>query len=451
MCKGPLWKIHFIHSSSNPSNSPFLQVLTLTVYMMLYILGELRLSEFSKNPEALPLLLRFIYDYMADEGAEPALIQASSIFAKNRISTCWDSPEISIDIKSKVRELLLRLLFETKGEVPNAIYDSLATIAQLDYPGTWPNYLRDLSGKCQVLNIDHDLKLFRVLDSSFSFLRRAPKTDSILICVLEITNIFGHHFVQSLCKYSTSDYLQLLSDSSYKHIDLLTHVFSFYRSLISFDIPQFFIDNSLQIFNAIVSILSCWAHANEMSKKVREKYDKLIGSIAELCHHYALLFEDDFEKLPEIVELSISIVSTTSCKLDSTPLLIKFISSVVGKEILRASFLNSIEFILERVILSNLNFEESELHLIEDDPLEFVRGDIVVFSDENHLSHAIYTLIKCFMTNFPDRFSDISLSCVDSLIASSRSDWRSLEKAIRLFCFLSILEYSCEVMKAYLF
>jgi hypothetical protein len=373
--------------------------------------------------------------------AEPPIVHASCILVKNQIIKFWPSNVLSAEFRSSVRNGLLSIVFGAKASIPTSLIDAIQFIASKDYPDAWPTFLNDLRSKCHFEQPIHALRLFELLDAAFFFLRKGTKSDSLLVQILDLTNIFGLPLLS--CISNSRDFLLSadISGSFRHHMNILYHGFSFYRSLISFDIPQLFEDRSADLFTAIIDILS-----SSKEKQDAPIFDKLIGSISEVLCIYSTMFEEDFENLPEISRIVLSLVAKSQDnQLESTPSLIRFISSVVNKESVKSSFRDSLPLLLQFVVLPNLSMERFDVSSFENEPLDFVRNELACILEQTSLLNSIYCLTKALAESFSEQFTQLCEKLIQSLIGQPKSDWRSKEQAIRLFSIVGILEYSNEV------
>lgn len=117
---------------------------------------------------------------------------------------------------------------------------------------------------------------------------------------------------------------------------------------------------------------------------------------------------------------------------------LQFLSSVASSREHAQSFNNeqTLSQVVEKVILPNLSLRDSDIELLEDDPLEFIRRDLEG-SDGGTRRHAATEFLRQLMQQFERLVTEVVSRYIDHYIAEYSKDpknnWRSKDTAVYLF------------------
>ena len=401
--------------------------------------------EFARTENAIPELCRFVYRTMFDSKCYDDVFNCACVLLKNLIQKHWAEISPNEPRKDDARSLLLEILFKMPRKVPASLMECIRLVSESDYPKYWPSFLESLRASAESLDQSYPKNvtvLFSILDHCFEYLRRSSKTDLVIMEVIDITKMFGPQIVSNLTESKSF----LNDDTSSDRLRMVIHTLSLYRSIISFDIPQYFVDHSSELFQYFHYAL-CDLGTSQLLDEPR---DSIINSIMEILTLYANMFEDDIEILPTLAELSLSIIVVQSGRSSKSLIsTLRFISAIINKDSIRASFENSLELIVDKIIVPNLRNNEDDLELLDESPIEFVRS-MINFSPEDNLKDAVMSLIHSLIDVFPEKASVCMSNNVKSII-NSRSEQKQLAQAIKLFTSSYVLDYKPEVSRFFNF
>lgn len=357
------------------------------------------------------------------------MISAAAIFAKNQTLKHWSSSDLPESDRILIRGLIFESIFGTPATVPESLFSVAQYVSMQDFPSKWPTFLVDLKSKTDIHNPTSILRCYKILDTSFEYIRKLPKNNDSVRLVMEICNTFADHFV-ALIEMASGD-LSASSNATVR-LETLMHAFSFYRSIITFDIPQFFVDHSMRVFGTIVFILKCWNEGLPVMRSNAKLSDALLSNVFMTLNYYAGSFDEDLNSLPEITQQALSFaIANGGPKLEAMSLILRFLGLIVKKEAVGDGFKNSASLLLERVIVPNMTTSRAEVDLMKEEPLDFCRNDINALTDEDSMMSSVNFFMKSLIVGFPQKFSKAASELILLLIKSGTE--RELEQAVRLF------------------
>lgn len=370
------------------------------------------------------------------------MLSAGAIFAKNQIVRHWSVAQLSMEERTMIRSHILGIIFSRSSP---GVLEQIVAAAQFivleDFPSKWPSALDEIKSRIHIDDPQTIYRGFKLLDQSFEHIRKYPKCDESMIQVIQISECFASNIL-SIFDLSTRD-LTFSSDVSI-YLGLLAHTFSFYRSIITFDIPQYFVDNSAKVFRTIIFVLKCWNDSSSLVKNNKKQADTLLCNIMDVLIYYATCYEDDLECLPEITQLSLTIiVSNIGSTFGFIPFLLRFLSHVVKRDSVGDGFRDSASLLVEKVISPNLASSLSELEQMADDPIDYCREIQSSLTDEDSLLSAVSNLMRSMIACYPKEFSRASNEMIMALIDSGGDG--ALEQAIKLLSVCIFSEYDAQV------
>lgn len=396
--------------------------------------GERRLAVLGQSDMCLDMLLSFL------EGSsrlqlDPAVLSLAVVFLKNQVSTKWGSESLLPEKAGEVRQRLVSILF-LLGDIPRPYFEVLRAVAEKDYPHLWPSFIVELLAHCNKSNPEMLLRLFMVLDVAFEKFRQAEKTDDALLQTLDVVDKIGPLLLET-----TKSCIEFLSTEPQVggQYSLLARVLnaclSVYRSLLSYDIPQYFDDRRDDVFSNLENVLLLWARSSTQS--VRDiLFDPMLNCV-ELLIVYSTRYVEDLSRLKELAEVSLAILKMRdSDNLVVHSVLVRFIASIVGNDSVREIFRSHLDFVIRQVIFPLSTFSEEDLELLEEDPLEFARREQEQTSNDESVLNSTITLAASLSAIFPSEFHSRVLSMVSSALADNSTSASSKESAVLILALI---------------
>lgn len=166
------------------------------------------------------------------------------------------------------------------------------------------------------------------------------------------------------------------------------------------------------------------------------------AGIFEILQLWVQKYDDDFKPfVGQFIESSWSLLTTIGLEVKYDILVSKalqFLTAVTASVEHAQAFNNekTLEQIVERVILPNLTLRDSDLELLEDEPIEFIRRDLEG-SDSDTRRRASTDFLRSLMSKFENMVASVVLRYIEHYLSDYRqnptSKWRSKDTAIYLY------------------
>ena len=166
------------------------------------------------------------------------------------------------------------------------------------------------------------------------------------------------------------------------------------------------------------------------------------AGIFELLQLWAQKYDDDFKPfVGQFIESSWNLLTNIGLEVKYDILVSKalqFLTSVTASVEHAQAFNNeqTLGQIVERVILPNLTLRDSDLELLEDEPIEFIRRDLEG-SDSDTRRRASTDFLRSLMSKFEQMVASVVLNYIEHYLSEYRqspsSNWRSKDTAIYLY------------------
>jgi len=396
--------------------------------------------------------------------ADPAIRQAAAVHFKNIVKKGWDTDaedgNDGIDISDHDRTLIKQHLVELMCTVPHQLQaqcsEAISLIAAVDFPSKWDNLLPELVQKFNAPNPDVVNGVLLTANSIFKRFRYQQRSDSLyadIIYVLEkiqapLLTLF-RSTGQAVEAYA-NDKIQLRP-----RITALRTMCRIFFSLNFQDLPEYFEDHMSEWMEEFSKYLN---YNNPLLTDKNEEdepspIDDLQAAIVENLHEYASKDEETFIPfLPNFTKLVWNLllgVSSHSKHDILATTCIKFLSSLIEKLMHRNLFQDesTLRQIVSKIVIPNLMIREIDMEQFEDDPQEFINGDIEgndTVSRRKRSQNLLRAMCRQFDTETTTICSEHITSMLSEFTAAQTSKWSAKDAAIHLFLGISIKAESAQ-------
>lgn len=373
---------------------------------------------------------------------------AGALFFKNLVKRKWMdedgnyllAQEDVYQIKLEILDVMIKLPHLLQVQVG----ESISLIAESDFPHNWPNLIDALVAKFSADDFVTNKGLLMVAHSIFKKWRPLFRSDELFLEIKLVLEIFAQPFLTVLTR--TDELIQLNVHNAASlliYLECFLLLVQIYYDLNCQDIPEFFEDNMQTGMNIMLKYL----RFEDPSITIQDEDSdvdviiKIKTAIIELASLYVTRYADVFE--PMIGDFSTTIwelINTFVTKQQKFDLLVVkalgFLALVAKMPQFQPLFSEKsrIEEIINRIILPNIYFRESDEEHFEDEPIVFVRMDLEGSELDSRRKSATDFLRELREVD-SKLLSEIVLDGVNKFLAST--SWRDKDMAIYLYTALA--------------
>lgn len=166
--------------------------------------------------------------------------------------------------------------------------------------------------------------------------------------------------------------------------------------------------------------------------------DNVKADICELLELYTIKYDDDFSKYCQpFIEKAWTLLSSIGAETKYDSLVSKALHFLTAVATTRehANVFNNEEVltqIVEKVVLPNVTFRESDVELFEDEPIEFIRLDLEG-SDTDSRRRSATDFLRKLQEKFEAPVTTVVSKYINHYLSQDKSDWKAKDTAIYLF------------------
>ncbi|AMD22666.1 HHL104Wp [Eremothecium sinecaudum] len=379
---------------------------------------------------------------------------AGALFFKNFIRRKWVNENgehiLAMNDVELVKKEIVPLMIQLPSNLQVQVGESIAVIADSDFPDRWGTLLDDLISKLSAEDMVTNKGVLTVAHSIFKRWRPLFRSDELFLEIQVVLDKFASPFLSLLrnvdekitANQNNKAQLEIL-------FDLLLILVKLYYDLNCQDIPEFFEDN-MQVGMSIMH--KYLAYQNPLLEDDSEEDEvsavtKVKSSIAELVQLYTSRYEDVFGPMvPDFIHTIWNLLTSLSSQRKNDILVSKCLSFMTAvTHIPRYLELfnneNAMTGIAEQIILPNVTMRESDVELFEDDPIEYVRRDLGG-SDSDTRRRACTDFLKELKEKNQVLLTNVILQHISKFFDKYRADpvsnWKYKDLCVYLFTSLAI-------------
>jgi len=417
--------------------------------------AERQLNEASKISGHPLLVLRLV---ASSDAADAAVRQSAAVHFKNIVKKGWnpdsEHSDHSIVISPSDRNLIKSHLVELMCTVPPQIQaqcsESISLIAAVDFPSKWDNLLPEL---VQKFNSPDPSVVQGVLLTANSIIKRfryVQRSDALYSDILYVLERLQAPLL-TLFKTTGKAVEAYANDASQlkPRLAALRSTCRIFYSLNWQDLPEYFEDHMGEWMEEFAKYLQ---YTNPLLTDEDEEtepspIDVLQAAIVENLNLYANKDEEPFLPfLPNFTSLVWHRLLQVSAYPKHDTLAtksIRFLSSLVGKLMHKSLFQEeaTLRQIISNIVIPNLMIREVDEERFEDDPQEFVLGDMEG-SDTESRRKCAQELLRAMCRQFEAETTSICSEHVSSMLAEFARDptnkWQAKDAAVHLMLGISV-------------
>ena len=214
------------------------------------------------------------------------------------------------------------------------------------------------------------------------------------------------------------------------------------------DLPPIFEENLSALMSLLLKYLT---YENQLLETGDEgqagPIEHVKAGVFEVFTLFVQKYEDAFgDHVGQFVESSWNLLTAVGTETKNDILVSKalqFLTSVTSIQQHAQNFSNenTLNQVVEKVVLPNLTLRQSDVELFEDEPIEFIRRDLEG-SDNDTRRRAATDFLRQLMTQFPQLVTRVVFKYIDLHLADyardPKSNWKSKDTAVYLFSSIAV-------------
>lgn len=409
--------------------------------------AEAQLRSLETQPHFAVNLLNVI----ASTSVDPTVRLAAAVFFKNLLRRRWVDEDgeylMSRDDVQYTKSEILNIMVKLPNNLQVQLGESVSLIAELDFPQRWENLINELVAKLSGDDFVLNKGILLVAHSIFKKWRPLFRSDELF---LEIQMVLDKFAVPFLTLLSRTDVLidRAIAQNDRASLEIYLECMllevQIYYDLNCQDIPEFFENNmrdGMAIMHKYLSLVT------DLVGNVNDDEDvdvliKTKTAIIQIVSLYVTRYAEEFDWAVQTFITSVWRLASSehTVKQQKYDLLavtaLSFLSSVAQIQKYNSLFEteHAINEIIEKIILPNIAFRESDKESFEDEPISYVRADLEGTDFESRRKAS---------TDFLRELKDVNSTLLTNRVMAYVSQflkqpgWESKDKAIYLFTSLA--------------
>ncbi|PFH53505.1 hypothetical protein AMATHDRAFT_54636 [Amanita thiersii Skay4041] len=363
--------------------------------------AEQRLNAYSVQKGFLTHLLGLVLDH----SQLPNTRLSASIYMKNIAKLRWEEVEQPIveDDKNAIKRDLLPAMLALSNTSDTTIRvqvaETVSLIAELDFPDKWPDLIDQLVASLSASDNNVNLGVLQTAHSIFRPWRSQVRSDKLFS---EINLVFSKFMKPYLQFFRQTSQLLLSGPSSNVPLtspkesysvlgQIMVLLFEIFYDFTCQDLPPDIEDSYDEFFGSKSGwfpVFLAW-EAPILDNSTDDVRPSILGQlktvILEIAELFIKLYPDQLQRSPAVeilVERVWSLVGSNKLPDVHADALVsqalRFISTAIRSGQHKALFgsKDTIESLVQHVVVPNVSLRSHELDLFEDDPLEYIRLDL---------------------------------------------------------------------------
>ncbi|KAK9473666.1 Cse1-domain-containing protein [Dipodascopsis tothii] len=376
---------------------------------------------------------------------------SAALLFKNFIRRKWTDEDgnhrlPAADVAAVKREIV-GLMITQPPALQVQLGESISIMADSDFPDRWQDLIDDLVSRLSPTDMALNNGVLQVAHSIFKRWRPLFQSDALY---LEIKLVLGKFCGPFLDLFKQTDRLvaehagdKATLETLFQTLLLLTKI---YFDLNCQDIPEFFEDNMTELMGLVHKYLVYTSPLLETDDDDETgPAEKVKASICELIQLYSQRYADVFEPLMQnFIETTWTLLTTTGVAPKYDVLVSKalaFLTTSIGKRSEMFSAEDTLQQIVEKVVLPNVALRPSDEELFEDDPIEYIRRDLEG-SDSETRRRAATDFLQELKERHEGAVTGVVMKYVQHYLAqyeqNKAHNWRAKDTAVYLFSAIAI-------------
>ncbi|KAL9608180.1 MAG: hypothetical protein Q9167_006970 [Letrouitia subvulpina] len=345
---------------------------------------------------------------------------------------------------SAIKRELIGLMISVPANIQYQLGDAIGVIADSDFWERWDTLVDDLVSRLTPDNPRINNGVLQVAHSIFKRWRPLYRSDELFTEINHVLGKFGGPYLALL------ENTDRLIDQNQANQAILSQLFSSLNLLMKLlydlsvqDLPPIF-EDSLQ---SLTSLLHKYLTYDNPLLRTEDENEAgplefVKSGVFEVLGLYVHKYEDVFDQfVGQFIESSWNLLTTVGPETKYDILISKslhFLTLVTRTPGHARSFNsdNTVNQVVDRVIIPNLTLRDSDVELFEDEPIEFIRRDLEG-SDSDTRRRAATDFLQQLLAQFQKTVTEVVIRYVNHYLSefsnSPSVNWKSKDTALYLF------------------
>ncbi len=397
-----------------------------------------------KQEEKKPLFSLTLLQIVAATDLPQKTRLAASLCFKNFIRLNYVDEDgaykLPADEVATIKQELVGLMISSPPSIQAQLGDAISIIADSDFWRRWETLIPDLVSRLSTTDFKVTNGVLEVAHSIFARWRPLFRSNELFEEVNHVLSTFGEPYIHLL---ATAD--QQIENSKndpaalkgwFETMSLLIKIF---YDLSCQDLPPI-IETHL---DAITSLLSKYLSYSNPALSGGDDEEATVvehvkADICEALQLYTNKYDDDFGKFTGTFITGVwNLLSSTGPAKKYDILVSKalqFLTAVASAPRHAENFNNeeTLSQVIEKVVLPNVVLRESDIEMLEDEPIEFIRRDLEG-ADVDSRRRAATDFLRKLLDKFEEFVTRVVFKYIDHYLVLGKTDWKAKDTAIYLF------------------
>ncbi|KAI5862877.1 chromosome segregation protein [Durotheca rogersii] len=400
--------------------------------------GKLKLEE--KKPQFALQLLKIV----ATESLETKIRLSGALCFKNFIRHNYVDEDrnykIPVDEVGTIKQELIGLMIACPATIQTQLGEAISIIADSDFWDRWDTLVADLVSRFSPDNFKINNGVLEVAHSIFARWRPLFRSDDLYV---EINHVLSTFAVPFLTLLSATDQ-QIEAHSNDKaalkgYFETMSLLIKVFYDLSCQDMPPQFESNLQHISTLLHKYL---VYENPLLATDDDSEAGVVeivkADICEALELYVTKFDDDFGPYTQVfVSSAWNLLSAIGPETKYDNLVsraLHFLTAIANTTQHSGAFNdeNVLGQVVEKVVLPNVALRESDVELVEDEPIEFIRRDLEG-SDTDSRRRAATDFLRQLQGRFEQLVTTVAGRYINHYLEQGKTSWKDKDTAISLF------------------
>ena len=386
---------------------------------------------------------------VADAQQQSHIRLAAALAFKNLIRERWTDEfgtyQLSENEVSTIKTELVGLMVSVPGNIQDVLGEAISTIADSDFWERWQTLMDDLVARLTPHNAVVNHAVLQIAHSIFKRWRPLFRSDALFTEINHALSKFGMPFFTLLSDTNNSiDNHQTNKEALLEDFKTLSVAMEVFYDLSCQDLPPIIEDNLGPVTGLLHKYLTYDNQILHSSDGDEAGYlEGVRQSIFEVLTLFVQKYNDAFAPfLGQFVGTSWNLLTTLGPQTKYDLVVSKalqFLTNIVKIPDQAQTFNNAetLNQIVEKVVLPNLALRESDIEQFEDEPIEYIRRDLEG-SDSDTRRRAATDFLRGLVEQNEQLVTDVVSRYINHFLQqynqNQTEQWQAKDTAVYLFC-----------------
>ncbi|PHH78008.1 hypothetical protein CDD82_3265 [Ophiocordyceps australis] len=345
-----------------------------------------------------------------------------------------------------IKERLIGLMISCPHNIQSQLGEAISIIADSDFWRRWDTLTQDLVSRLSSTDPKINIGVLEVAHTIFARWRPLTRTNELYTEINHVISTFGEPFIKLLA----ATHHQIEANSNNKNalkqwFQVLDLELKILYDMSSHDLPPIFEDNLESLTNLLHGYFT---YSNPLlitdDDTEVSVMDVVKADVCEILVLFTIQYDEDFCRYSEpFIESAWTLLSSIGpvTKYDTlVSKALQFLTAIASSSPHSVKFNNEqvLTQIVEKVILPNAALRDSDIEMLEDEPIEFIRRDLEG-SDTDSRRRAATDFLRKLQEKFPEIVTRTVSYYITRYLDQGKTDWKARDTAVYLFLSITAL------------